>query len=401
MRSILTGTILLGCVSVASALTLKRFPDHYKTPGVLSTPRERPASGKLSAFVIPSIQLRSSKNAGVCRRLAARQSGVLSAHCSTLVTYGDIWRNTVEELPTVPGDNQVNLTIDNKFIPEHEGVSITGIAGMSADFEEIDRRNGSSLQAVVRPVKKAATVMGAVAAGAAANIWESLTKGPSEDEVKPVECCCSSFSCLHTVLDLVRRSRYHAYSFDPQAQENLRKWAKAKGGAVLPPMEEDELDNEVILAPAINHPPMILLIDSIAICVGSLRWAVSGAGGADDGDHTRRGGGGRGAEPRRRCYRLIDDAVSSPLDAASRVLILTLRRPFPPSSGRQDGPNLSLYLTPPSPTFRTVPSPRLPQRNNETKIAVGSCEVRVVSQVLMGAIQCPGSGRKRPVPAWV
>ncbi len=51
-------------------------------------------------------------------------------------------------------------------------------------------------------------------------------------------------------LDLVRRSRNHIYSFDPQAQENLRKWAKAKGGAVLPPMEEDELDNEVILAPA-------------------------------------------------------------------------------------------------------------------------------------------------------
>uniref|UniRef100_A0A7S0MGF3 Uncharacterized protein n=1 Tax=Cryptomonas curvata TaxID=233186 RepID=A0A7S0MGF3_9CRYP len=211
MRSILTGTILLGCVSAASAFTLKRFPDHYKTPGVLSTPRERPASGKLSAFVTPSIQLRSSKNAGICRRLAARHSGLLSAHCSTLVTYGDIWRNTVEELPSVPGDNQLNLTIDDKFTPEHEGVSITGIAGMTADFEEIDRRNGSSLQAVVRPVKKAATVMGAAAAGAAANIWESLTKGTSEDE----------------------------------AQENLRKWAKAKGGAVLPPMEEDELDNEV------------------------------------------------------------------------------------------------------------------------------------------------------------
>jgi hypothetical protein len=128
-----------------------------------------------------------------------------------LVTYGDIWRNTLEELPVVPGENQLNLTIDDKFTPEHEGVSITGIAGMAADFEEIDRRNGSSLQAVVRPVRKAATVMGAVAAGAAANIWESLTKGPSEDE----------------------------------AQENLRKWAKAKGGAVLPPMEEGELDNEV------------------------------------------------------------------------------------------------------------------------------------------------------------
>ncbi len=38
----------------------------------------------------------------------------------------------------------------------------------------------------------------------------------------------------------------------PQAQENLRKWAKAKGGAVLPPMEEDELDNEVIVAPTID-----------------------------------------------------------------------------------------------------------------------------------------------------
>ncbi len=93
-----------------------------------------------------------------------------------------------EEYTKVQNENQLNLTIDDKFIPEHEGVSITGIAGMSADFEEIDRRNGSSLQAVVRPVRKAATVMGAAAAGAAANIWESLTKGTSEDEVRPVAC---------------------------------------------------------------------------------------------------------------------------------------------------------------------------------------------------------------------
>lgn len=112
-----------------------------------------------------------------------RKVGLRSMHGSTLVTYGDIWRNTLEELPNAPVENQVNLTIDNMFMPEHQGVSITGTNGMGSEFEVLEQRNGSSLQAVVRPVKKAATVMGAVAAGAAANLWSSLTQGPSEDEV--------------------------------------------------------------------------------------------------------------------------------------------------------------------------------------------------------------------------
>ena len=177
----LTTILILSSVSCASAFVVRRSPELLKTPGILNSPRERPSIGKISAFLTPTIQLRNLRSSRSCS--VNRKVGLRSMHGSTLVTYGDIWRNTLEELPNAPVENQVNLTIDNMFMPEHQGVSITGTNGMGSEFEVLEQRNGSSLQAVVRPVKKAATVMGAVAAGAAANLWSSLTQGPSEDEV--------------------------------------------------------------------------------------------------------------------------------------------------------------------------------------------------------------------------
>lgn len=173
--------LILGYASAVAAFIAKSSPHLSKTPGMLSAPRERPNIGKISAFVFSSaMHLRITKGTSTCP--INRKTGLRSLRASTLVTYGDIWRHTLEELPTPPVDNQVNLTIDDKYVPEHPGVSITGMSE-NTQFEVLEQQNGSSLQAVVRPVRKAATVMGAVAAGAAANLWSSLTQGTSEDEV--------------------------------------------------------------------------------------------------------------------------------------------------------------------------------------------------------------------------
>ena len=322
----LARVIFVGCFCVASATLSIGNVQCFKTPGKLSAPRDRPTIGKLSAFVSSSIRLRSHRASAKCP--TGHRGGLLSAHCSLLVTYGDIWRNTLEELPQKPTDtqlneNQLNLTIDDKFVPEHPGVSITGVETMETEFEVVEQKG--SLHSVVRPVKKAATVMGAAAACAASNLWSSLTQGPSDDEVN---------------FFFRGRNFRHFLSLPAlQAQENLRKWAKAKGGAVLPPLEEEELDNQVphplSQAPAPGspphntHPPAAARAGPHArgaAAAGALRGALPGAGGPDDGDDPR---GGRPLGRGRRRRRLSRPRRLAPFAAARRRRRLYIDLPTP------------------------------------------------------------------------
>ena len=87
---------------------------------------------------------------------------------SDMVTYGDIWRTAM---------NEPELRIDEEnLLPT---VS-SGTAGTSVQEESrpADSVSSSATILPVGTVAKAATFV-----GAAANIWSSLTKGPSDEEV--------------------------------------------------------------------------------------------------------------------------------------------------------------------------------------------------------------------------
>ena len=170
------------------------------------------------AFLAPNplplnLQLRPS--VATCSARPPRRSNVATCMSSELVTFGDIWRNAVDDDLDI-----IQVKIENQVSRTHNGVSITGTsAGMGpttlamaalAD-SEAGAVSSARLPPGLQPVVKVAQSAASVAASAAATIWGSLTKGPTEAEV----------------------------------EENMRLFSLLHGGAVARPMVEEELSSEV------------------------------------------------------------------------------------------------------------------------------------------------------------
>jgi hypothetical protein len=97
---------------------------------------------------------------------------VMGGQGSDMVTYGDIWRTAVDEPQLLRSSANFSL-ISAESIMKAESFSL----------DESRTADSSTLSVMTRPVAQAATIVGAAAVGAANNIWTSLTKGPSDEEV--------------------------------------------------------------------------------------------------------------------------------------------------------------------------------------------------------------------------
>ena len=95
----------------------------------------------------------------------------MSGKSSDMVTYGHIWRTAMDEpLAELP---VTNSDIETNFSEYRRSLDIQ-VGGVSDEAVKTD------ISSVVRPMAKAATVVGA----AAATIWTTLTKGPSDEEAR-------------------------------------------------------------------------------------------------------------------------------------------------------------------------------------------------------------------------
>ena len=153
--------------------------------------------GSAIAFssVVPSNVL-ETMTCSKLRRSAPSDWKMISSG-SLLVTYGDIWK---ELKPAA----KINPQIRRRF----------------------RKARAQSFQ----PRAMALRTLNVVGT-AAANLWSWFLKGPTDDEVK------QSLKIPLCWLYLIILSL--------QIRANLKRWATTRGGAVLPPLEDHELNNQV------------------------------------------------------------------------------------------------------------------------------------------------------------